>query len=175
MKNITSALLISSLVVTSACSTMNKTTSATEIPTPDASLASNPFMKKSTLQYQAPEFDKIKVEHFKPAFDYGMKVQLAEIEQIAKNPDTPTFGNTILAIENSGEILKRAQIVFYNLTGSNTNPELQKLEEEYAAIFSGLSDKILLNEQLYARIKALDTAPLGAEEKRMVELYKTNF
>lgn len=175
MKNITSALLISSLVVTSACSTMNKTTSATEIPAPDASLASNPFMKKSTLQYQAPEFDKIKVEHFKPAFDYGMKVQLAEIEQIAKNPDTPTFGNTILAIENSGEILKRAQIVFYNLTGSNTNPELQKLEEEYAPIFSGLSDKILLNEQLYARIKAIDTAPLGAEEKRMVELYKTNF
>lgn len=175
MKNITSALLISSLVVTSACSTMNKTTSATEIPAPDASLASNPFMKKSTLQYQAPEFDKIKVEHFKPAFDYGMKVQLAEIEQIAKNPDTPTFGNTILAIENSGEILKRAQIVFYNLTGSNTNPELQKLEEEYAAIFSGLSDKILLNEQLYARIKAIDTAPLGGEEKRMVELYKTNF
>lgn len=175
MKNITSALLISSLVVTSACSTMNKTTSATEIPTPDASLASNPFMKKSTLQYQAPEFDKIKVEHFKPAFDYGMKVQLAEIEQIAKNPDTPTFGNTILAIENSGEILKRAQIVFYNLTGSNTNPELQKLEEEYAPIFSGLSDKILLNEQLYARIKAIDTAPLGAEEKRMVELYRTNF
>lgn len=175
MKNITSALLISSLVVTSACSTMNKTTSATEIPAPDASLASNPFMKKSTLQYQAPEFDKIKVEHFKPAFDYGMKVQLAEIEQIAKNPDTPTFGNTILAIENSGEILKRAQIVFYNLTGSNTNPELQKLEEEYAAIFSGLSDKIMLNEQLYARIKAIDTAPLGAEEKRMVELYKTNF
>lgn len=175
MKNITSALLISSLVVTSACSTMNKTTSATEIPTPDASLASNPFMKKSTLQYQAPEFDKIKVEHFKPAFDYGMKVQLAEIEQIAKNPDTPTFGNTILAIENSGEILKRAQIVFYNLTGSNTNPELQKLEEEYAPIFSGLSDKILLNEELYARIKAIDTAPLGAEEKRMVELYKTNF
>jgi peptidyl-dipeptidase Dcp len=175
MKNITSALLISSLVVTSACSTMNKTTSATEIPAPDASLASNPFMKKSTLQYQAPEFDKIKVEHFKPAFDYGMKVQLAEIEQIAKNPDTPTFGNTILAIENSGEILNRAQIVFYNLTGSNTNPELQKLEEEYAAIFSGLSDKILLNEQLYARIKAIDTAPLGAEEKRMVELYKTNF
>lgn len=175
MKNITSALLISSLVVTSACSTMNKTTSATEIPTPNASLASNPFMKKSTLQYQAPEFDKIKVEHFKPAFDYGMKVQLAEIEQIAKNPDTPTFGNTILAIENSGEILKRAQIVFYNLTGSNTNPELQKLEEEYAPIFSGLSDKILLNEQLYARIKAIDTAPLGAEEKRMVELYKTNF
>lgn len=175
MKNITSALLISSLVINSACSTMNNTTSATEIPAPDASLASNPFMKKSTLQYQAPEFDKIKVEHFKPAFDYGMKVQLAEIEQIAKNPDTPTFGNTILALENSGEILKRAQIIFYNLTGSNTNPELQKLEEEYAPIFSGLSDKILLNEKLYARIKAIDTAPLGAEEKRMVELYKTNF
>ncbi|ACU08612.1 peptidyl-dipeptidase I [Flavobacteriaceae bacterium 3519-10] len=132
-------------------------------------------MKKSTLQYQAPEFDKIRDEHFKPAFDYGMKVQLAELDQIANNSAAPTFENTILALENSGEILKRAQLVFYNLTGSNTNPALQKLEEEYAPVFSGLSDKILLNEKLYARINAINTAGLGAEEKRVVELYKTNF
>lgn len=176
MKKITSALLISSLVVNTACTTMKTTDSnSTEIPTPDASLASNPFMNKSTLQYLAPQFDKIKDEHFKPAFDYGMKVQLAEIEQIANNLDTPTFGNTILALENSGEIMKRAQIVFYNLTGSNTNPQLQKLEEEYAPIFSGLNDKIYLNSKLYSRIKAIDTQNLGDEEKRMVELYRTNF
>lgn len=176
MKKITSALLISSLVVNTACTTMKTTDSnSTEIPAPDASLASNPFMNKSTLQYLAPQFDKIKDEHFKPAFDYGMKVQLAEIEQIANNPDTPTFGNTILALENSGEIMKRAQIVFYNLTGSNTNPQLQKLEEEYAPIFSGLNDKIYLNSKLYSRIKAIDTQNLGDEEKRMVELYRTNF
>ncbi|WP_332019969.1 M3 family metallopeptidase [Kaistella sp.] len=176
MKNITSVLLISSLAINTACSTMKTTDSTTtEIPVPDASLALNPFMKKSTLQYQAPEFDKIKDEHFKPAFDYGMKVQLAEIENIANNPSAPTFANTIVALENSGEILKRAQIIFYNLTGSNTNPALQKLEEEYAPVFSGLSDKIYLNEKLYSRIKAISTENLGAEEKRVLELYKTNF
>ncbi|MGZ5272849.1 MAG: M3 family metallopeptidase [Kaistella sp.] len=176
MKNITSALIISSLALNTACTTMKTTDSTTtEIPAPDASLSSNPFMKKSALQYLAPEFDKIKDEHFKPAFDYGMKVQLAEIENIANNTDDPTFGNTILALENSGEILKRAQIVFYNLTGSNTNPALQKLEEEYAPVFSGLSDKIYLNEKLYSRIKAISTENLGAEEKRVLELYKTNF
>lgn len=159
-----------------ACTTMKNTDSqSTEIPVPDASLATNPFMKKSSLQYQAPEFDKIKDEHFKPAFDYGMKVQLAEIEKIANNTETPTFENTLLALENSGEVLKRAQIVFYNLTGSNTNPALQKLEEEYAPIFSGLSDKIYLNEKLYSRIKAIKTDGLGFEEKRLLELYKTNF
>ncbi|WP_332021269.1 M3 family metallopeptidase [Kaistella sp.] len=176
MKNITSVLLISSLAFNTACSTMKTTDSTTtEIPVPDASLASNPFMKKSALQYQAPEFDKIKDEHFKPAFDYGMQVQLAEIENIANNPSAPTFANTIVALENSGEILKRAQIIFYNLTGSNTNPALQKLEEEYAPVFSGLSDKIYLNEKLYSRIKAISTDNLGAEEKRVLELYKTNF
>lgn len=159
-----------------ACTTMKNTDpQSTEIPAPDASLATNPFMKKSSLQYQAPEFDKIKDEHFKPAFDYGMKVQLAEIEKIANNPDAPTFENTLLALENSGEVLKRAQIVFYNLTGSNTNPALQKLEEEYAPIFSGLSDKIYLNEKLYSRINAIKTDGLGSEEKRVLELYKTNF
>ncbi|OWK74489.1 dipeptidyl carboxypeptidase II [Flavobacteriaceae bacterium JJC] len=176
MKNITSVLLISSLAMTSACTTMKNTdTQSTEIPAPDATLASNPFMKKSSLQYQAPEFDRIKDEHFKPAFDYGMKVQLAEIEKIANNTAAPTFENTLLALENSGEVLKRAQLVFYNLTGSNTNPTLQKLEEEYAPIFSGLSDKIYLNEKLYSRLNAIKTDGLGSEEKRLLELYKTNF
>lgn len=153
----------------------NSDTASTKIPVSDESLARNPFMKKSLLQYQAPEFDKIKDEHFKPAFDYGMKVQLAEIEKIANSTETPTFENTILALENSGEVLKRAQIVFYNLTGSNTNPTLQNLEEEYAPIFSGLTDKIYLNEKLYARCKAVKTDNLGSEEKRLLELYLTNF
>lgn len=176
MKNITSVFLISSLAMTTGCTTM-KTTSLPpmEIPAPDASLLSNPFMKKSGLQYQAPEFDKIKDEHFKPAFDYGMRVQIAEIENIANNPAAPTFENTILALENSGEVLKRAQLVFYNLTGSNTNPDLQKLEEEYAPVFAGLSDKIYLNENLYNRIKNINKSTLGSEEKRVLELYTTNF
>ena len=176
MKNITSVFLISSLAMTTACTTMKTTeNNSTEIPVSDANMANNPFMKKSTLQYQAPEFNKIKDSHFKPAFQYGIKVQLTEIDQIANNKAEPTFENTVLALENSGEVLKRAQLVFYNLTGSNTNPELQKLEEEYAPIFAGLSDKIYLNEKLFSRIKAIKTNNLGSEEKRVLELYTTNF
>lgn len=176
MKNITSVFLISSLAMTTACTTMNTSeNTSTEIIAPDAGMANNPFIKKSTLQYQAPEFDKIKDEHFIPAFEYGMKVQLAEIENIAQNTAVPTFDNTILALENSGVVLKRAQIIFYNLTGSNTNPELQKIEEKYAPIFAGLSDKIYLNDKIYQRIKVLKTEGLDSEEKRMVELYRTNF
>ena len=103
MKNITSVLLISTLAISNACTTMKTPeSSATENTAPDASLSNNPFMKKSSLQYQAPEFDKIEDADFKPAFDYGMKIQLGEIEKIANNSATPTFENTILALENSG-------------------------------------------------------------------------
>lgn len=141
----------------------------------DATLAQNPFLKKSTLQYQAPEFDKIKDEHYKPAFDYGLKQHLLEIQQIADNPKPATFENTLEAMETSGEVLKRAQIVFYNLTGSNTNPTLQKLEEEYAPIFAEHSDKIYLNSKLYNRIKSIDASKLKGEQKRILEISLQNF
>jgi peptidyl-dipeptidase Dcp len=72
-------------------------------------------MTKSTLQYQAPEFDKIKDEHFKPAFDYGLKQNISEIEKIANNTETPTFENTVLALEKSGEVLKRCTQIFLGI------------------------------------------------------------
>ncbi len=144
-------------------------------PITEQSMKNNPFLRKSPLQYQAPEFDKIKDEHFKPAFDYGLKEQLANIDKIVSNPDAPTFENTVLALENSGEVLGRATILFYNLTGSNTNDNLQRIEETYAPIFAAHSDKINLNEKLYKRIKAVKTDKLDAESKRLVEYYIQNF
>ena len=174
MKNITSIVLISTLSLNIACTSM-KNTETKQDQIVDATLASNPFMKKSSLQYQAPEFDKIKDEHFKPAFDYGLKQNISEIEKIANNTETPTFENTVLALEKSGEVLKRAQIVFYNLTGSNTNPTLQKIEEEYAPIFAAHSDKIYLNSKIFNRIKAVKTDGLDAEDKRLIEVYKQRF
>ena len=153
----------------------NTETSATESVAVSPEMASNPFMTKSKLQYQAPEFDKIKNEHFKPAFDYGMKVQLAEIKKIAENKDAPTFDNTVLALENSGEVLKRAQIVFFNLTGSNTNPTLQQIDEEFAPKFAAQEDQIFLNDKLYQRFKAVDTTNLDAESKRLTEYYLQKF
>lgn len=175
MKNISSVLLISALAFNQSCTTMKQTDIQQELPAPDPSLSSNPFMKKSKLQYEAPEFDKIKNEHFKPAFEYGLKQHEAEIVKIANNPAAPTFENTIVALEKSGEVLRRAQIVFSNLTGANTNPTLQALDEEYAPIFAAHSDKLYLNENLYKRIQSIKEDGLDSESKRLVQYYKQNF
>ncbi|CAI8917842.1 M3 family metallopeptidase [Chryseobacterium sp. IT-36CA2] len=175
MKNISSVLLISALAFNQSCTTMKQTDIQQEIPAPDPSLSSNPFMKKSKLQYEAPEFDKIKNEHFKPAFEYGLKQHEAEIIKIANNPASPTFENTIVALEKSGEVLRRAQIVFSNLTSANTNPTLQALDEEYAPIFAAHSDKLYLNENLYKRIQSIKEDGLDSESKRLVQYYKQNF
>ncbi|MDR6371674.1 peptidyl-dipeptidase Dcp [Chryseobacterium bernardetii] len=175
MKNISSVLLISALAFNQSCTTMKQTDIQQELPAPDPSLSSNPFMKKSKLQYEAPEFDKIKNEHFKPAFNYGLKQHEAEIIKIANNPAAPTFENTIVALEKSGEVLRRAQIVFSNLTSANTNPTLQTLDEEYAPIFAAHSDKLYLNENLYKRIQSIKEDGLDSESKRLVQYYKQNF
>ncbi len=175
MKNISSVLLISALAFNQSCTTMKQTDIQQELPAPDPSLSSNPFMKKSKLQYEAPEFDKIKNEHFKPAFDFGLKQHEAEIIKIANNPAAPTFENTIVALEKSGEVLRRAQIVFSNLTGANTNPTLQALDEEYAPIFAAHSDKLYLNENLYKRIQSIREDGLDSESRRLVQYYKQNF
>jgi len=135
----------------------------------------NPLLQKSTLQYQAPNFSIIKDEQFKPAFEYSLKVHDQEIEKIANNPAKPTFQNTVLALETSGEDLSRASGIFYNLTGSNTNPTLQAIEAEYAPIFSGHSDKIYLNSKLYKRIKAIDLTTLKGEDKKLTEYYLQKF
>jgi peptidyl-dipeptidase Dcp len=135
----------------------------------------NPLLQRSALQYQAPPFDKIKDEHFKPAFEFGLKVHDQEIDSIANNLEKPTFENTVLAIETSGVDLYRAVGIFSNLTGSNTNPTLQAIDEEYAAIFSAHNDKIYLNSKLYNRIKAIDLDALQGEDKKLTEYYLQQF
>ncbi len=135
----------------------------------------NPLLQKSNLQYQAPIFDKIKDADFKTAFDYGLKVHDAEIDKIANNKTKPTFQNTVLAIETSGVDLGRATGIFFNLTGSNTNPTLQKIEQDYAALFSAHSDKIYLNSKIYNRIKALDLNTLKGEDKKLTQYYLQQF
>ncbi len=141
----------------------------------DAIKKTNPLLQKSTLQYQAPTFNIIKDEHFKPAFDYGIKVHDAEIEKIANNTAAPTFANTVLAIETSGVDLGRATSIFGNLTGSNTNSTLQAIEEEYASKFSAHNDKLYLNSKIYNRIKALNMATLKGEDKKLTEYYLQQF
>lgn len=175
MKKISSVLLLSALALNQSCTPMKNTDTKQEVPAPDASLSSNPFLKKSKLQYEAPEFDKIKNEHFKPAFDFGLKQHDAEILKIADNPEKPTFENTIVALEKSGEVLKRAMIVFSNLTSADTNPSLQALDEEYAPVFAAHSDKMYLNDNLYQRIKSITDNGLDAESRKLLQFYRQNF
>ena len=141
--------------------------------------ASNPFAKPSTLQYQYPAFDKIKNEHFAPAFAEGMRQEAAEMEAIANNKAAPTFDNTIVAMERSGRLLDRVSSVFGTLQGSYTNDTLQALAKELSPKLAAHSDAIRLNPKLYARIKALydkrDKLNLDAESKYLLERYHTDF
>ena len=91
----------------------------------------NPFLVQSTLPYLAPHFDQIANHHYRPAFDEGMQQKRAEIAAIALNPQTPDFNNTILALEQSGELLTRVTSVFFAMTAAHTNDELQRLDEQF--------------------------------------------
>ena len=174
MKNITSAVFIAALFLNSCSTTQPTVQNNTEMNIP-AELANNPFIKKSPLQYQTPEFDKIKNEHFKPAFDYGLKIHSAEIDAIANNPEKPTLENTLVALEKSGEVLKRARTAFGTYAGAHTNPTIQQLAKEYAGIFAAHSDKLYLNDKIYQRIKAIDPQSLDSESKRLREDYLQSF
>ena len=148
-------------------------------PAATAPMAANPFFAPSTLPYKLPPFDKIKNEHFAPAFDQGMKEQLAEIEAIANSADKPTFENTIVALDKSGQTLIRVSNVFFNLTSANTNDTMEKIQAEYAPKLSAHQDAIALNEKLFARVKALydqrDSLGLDPESMRLLERYHTDF
>ncbi|WAL80281.1 M3 family metallopeptidase [Shewanella sp. DAU305] len=139
----------------------------------------NPLFQVSSLQYQAPDFSLIKNEHFTPALEQGMTEHYQEILAIANNPAAATFDNTIVAMEKSGALLSRASSVFYNLAGSNSNPELRKIQGEMAPKMAAHSDNINLNPALFARIEAIynDRANLGLtpEAVRLVEIYHQRF
>lgn len=140
---------------------------------------SNPLMKKSTLQYEAPNFTEIKDEHFLPAFAEGMKQHMTEVLAIANNPAPATFENTLVALEKSGELLTRTSRIFYNLAGSSSNPARRDIQSEMAPKLAAHSDDINLNPQLFARIKSLyeqrDELKLDSESVRLIEVYYQRF
>ena len=169
MRFFSKIVLASSVIFVASLST---TSSYAQTPTLKMT---NPLLKRSTLQYQAPPFNLIKDEHFKPAFEYALKVHNQEVRKIATNKAKPTFMNTVVALEISGVDLNRAASNFYNLTGSNTNPTLQSIEAEYAPIFSAHNDQIYLNSQLYNRFKAINLNSLKGEDKKLTEYYLQKF
>ncbi len=133
----------------------------------------NPFFTTYQTQFQIPPFNDIKNEHYMPAFEEGMAQHLAEIDAIVNNPEAPTFENTIEELERTGKLLTKVQRVFYNLAGSNTNPELQKLQRELSPLVTAHYDKISLNEGLFKRVDAVwqarDTLELTAEKRKFLE------
>jgi len=142
-------------------------------------MEANPLLSESSLPYGAPDFTKIKNEDFQPAIEQGMKEHIAEIEAIANNSEEPTFENTLVAMEKSGQTLTRAYGVFGLLSGAYTNPEIQRIEEEEAPKLAAHSDAIYMNDKLFQRVKAIyenrENLGLDAESKKLVEYYFQKF
>ena len=137
--------------------------------------AQNPFLNYQNWKtpHGTYPFDAIKVEHYMPAFDEGIKQGLAEIDAIANNPAAPTFANTIEAYEKAGKLLSVVASCFYNLTSAETNDSLAALELELSPKLSEYSSTILLNEKLFERIKTVyeqkDKLKLTAEQSKMLD------
>ena len=115
----------------------------------------NPFLTEFQTPYGTPDFNRIKVEHYEPAFLKGIEQQNQEIKAIVENAEAPTFENTIVALDNSGEILARVSGVFFALTEADTNDELMALEAKIAPMLSEHSDNIFLNQDLYKRVASV--------------------
>ena len=173
MSRLTTTLLFSCFIL-AACggeSPDADTTAATE--------ADNPFFAESTLPYGMPHFDRIKDEHFAPALERGMAEQMTEVLAIAENPEPPTFENTIVAMERTGQMLKRTNRVFSNITSTDTNDALKAVQTEMSPKLTAHTDNIRLNADLFSRILAVyeqrESLGLDAESVRLVEQYYLDF
>ena len=149
-----------------------------ETPPPMAQ-QTNPLLSEWTAPFGTPPFDQIKPEHFKPAFNEGMARQKKAVETIAASTEAPSFANTVEALGLSGDLLTQVGNVFGALTSNHTNDALQAIEAEMAPVLSKHNDDIVLNAELFARIKAVydkrAAAGLGAEQNRLVEKFYKDF
>ena len=139
----------------------------------------NPFYEESPLYLNYPRFDRIQDTHYLPAFERGMEEELEEIEAIVNQPDQPSFDNTILALELTGQLLDRVARVFYAISSAHTNDEIRALEQQLAPRLAGHEDNILLNPDLFERVGIIyeqrDDLALEPESMRLLEKYYTEF
>jgi peptidyl-dipeptidase Dcp len=139
----------------------------------------NPFYAASSLPFQAPPFDKIKDTDYQPAIDAGMAEQRKEVRLIADNPEPPTFENTLVALEKSGQLFTRVMLVFNGVTGANLNPALQKVQDFEAPRLAAHQDAIFLDSKLFHRVEAIykqrESSKLDPEQLRLVEYYYKEF
>ena len=176
------ALAVALTTTLAACSQSDANTaetgqSASQDGTTVNESSNNPFFAESSLPLHYPAFDKITDADFGPGFDRGMADHLKEVEAIADNSEAPTFDNTIIALEKSGEILDRTSTVFFSLVGADTNDTRKAIQAKYAPLLAAHGDAISLNPKLFARIQTLydarATLGLDAEGVRLIERYHT--
>jgi peptidyl-dipeptidase Dcp len=168
----TSAVLVSGVAVMTACV-------PGDAPSDSSGDAVNPFFVESTLPLGMPHFDRIRNEHFLPAFERGIEEHRAEVLEVANNPEPPTFANVFVALELSGRLLDRVSATFFNLVSADTNDELEEVRTRMAPRLAAHNDEVRLNPELFARIEAIHTAldglDLNPEQRRLVERYHTRY
>ncbi|MBR4919165.1 MAG: M3 family metallopeptidase [Bacteroidales bacterium] len=139
----------------------------------DSALKDNPFMQEWNTPYGVPPFDKIKTEHYLPAFEEGMRQQNEIINNIVNNTEEPTFGNTIIPLEYSDELLNKVSSVFFNLLECCNSDEMEKLADTLMPLYTKHGDDIMLNEKLFHRVKTVynnkDKENLNPEQLRLLE------
>ncbi|MBR6292405.1 MAG: M3 family metallopeptidase [Bacteroidales bacterium] len=141
----------------------------------DKKAMDNPFFSEWGTPYEIPDFQRIKTKHYMPAFEEGMARQKAEIDAIVSNPDAPTFENTVLALEYSGQLLNEVSSVFFNLNSCENSDEMDAIADEVTPLLSKHGDDIALNAKLFERIKAVydqykfGSLDLKAEQARLLE------
>lgn len=139
----------------------------------------NPFFEPSSLPFGAPPFDKIKDSDYLPAIQAGMAQQIREVEAIANDPAPPTFENTFIPMEKSGQLLHRVMLTFNAVADANTDPELQRVRTTIAPQLAAHEDAIYLNDKLFARVKhiydGLDSSSLDAESGQLVRVDYEHF
>ena len=139
----------------------------------------NPFFQAWETPYQVPPFDKITVEHYIPAFEEGMRQQIAEVEAIINQKESPTFANTVEALDYSGELLEKTAAVFFNLLESNNDDQMQQIAEEISPKLSAHGDNINLNPDLFKRVKTVyenrEKESLNKEQLRLLDETYKNF
>ena len=135
--------------------------------------AGNPLLEEWNTPYQTPPFSKIELKHYEPAFDYAIEQNRAEIDAIINNPEAPTFENTIVAMEQSGELLGRVSGVFFVLNNCVTSEEMQQIALNVTPKLTALSNDVSLNPELFARVKAVydqrETLNLDTEDRQLLE------
>ncbi len=163
-------------VLVSACNNSKETKTENE---EEMNTTENPLLAESTLPYYAPDFTKIKNEHFEPAMLAGIEQQRKAIDEIAGNSEEPTFENTVVALEKSGDLLSRSLQVFGALSSAHTNDDLQAIDEAMAPKLAAQKDAIYLNENLFQRFKTLynkrESLDLDPESKKLLENYYEDF